>query len=179
MYSQITARALLLGLALLFPLVLAESNVQGQGREASFQSYNFPQRFIRHRQWLGYIEDVRREPTRLRKDAHFRVVPGLAGRCSSFESMNYPGHYLRHQNFRLRISKWTDQQLFKDDATFCMKSGMAYSQGDWKSFESVNVPNHYIRHRNFELWLDRFDNSRQFRADATFQITMPIGGPID
>ena len=149
-----------------------------QGREASFQSYNFPTRFIRHRNSLGFIEDVRREG-RLRKDAHFKVVPGLAGRCSSFESMNYPGHYLRHQSFRLKLARFVDEQLFRDDATFCMRPGLAYGQGDWFSFESVNLPNHFIRHRNFELWLDRRDGSDLFRKDATFQVTSPIGGPID
>lgn len=177
MYSHSAFRAVILGFALLLPPLAAIT--YAQGREASFQSYNFPQRWIRHRGSLGYLEDVRSEGERLRKDAHFRVVPGLAGRCSSFESMNYPGHFLRHQNFRLKLARQTSEQLFKDDATFCLKPGLAFSQGDWKSFESVNLPNHFIRHRNFELWLGRNDNSRLFREDATFQITNPIGGRID
>jgi hypothetical protein len=132
----------------------------------SFQSSNYPTYYIRHRNSLFRIDKIRANDKLGRNDATFRRVAGLAGRCDSFESMNYPGHFLRHQNFRLKLAKRTDDQLFKDDSTFCLVRGLYGSGGH--SFESVNLPRHYVRHRNFELWLDRPDGSTLFRRDATF-----------
>lgn len=148
----------------------------------SFKSWNFPDRYIRHRLSLGYIDPIVASDKLGRNDATFRLVPGLAGRCRSFESVNYPGHFLRHQNFRLTLAKQTDDQLFKEDATFCVVSGLANSEA--RSFESVNFPKHYIRHSNFELWLGKFDGSQLFKKDATFIISPPLtvyppSGPID
>jgi hypothetical protein len=139
---------------------------------SSFQSWNFPDRYIRHRLSLGYIDPIVERDKLGRKDATFRLVPGLAGRCRSFESFNYPGHFLRHQNYRLKLAKKTDDQLFKEDATFCVVAGLASSEGS--SFESVNFPKHYIRHSNFELWLGNFDGSPVFKKDATFRISRPL-----
>jgi Alpha-L-arabinofuranosidase B (ABFB) domain len=90
----------------------------------------------------------------------------------TFESANYPGHFLRHQNYRLKLAKRSNDQLFKENATFCVVSGLANSQG--RSFESVNFPKHYIRHSNFELWLAKSDGSRLFKQDATFIISPPL-----
>ena len=168
-------RVLILAFALLFPPLATMT--YAQGREASFKSWNFQTRYIRHRNSLGFLEEIR---DRLgKKDASFRIVPALWGnRCSSFESMNYPGHYLRHQNFRIKLARNTGDELFKKDATFCIKQGFANST--WSSFESINAPNHYIRHSNFELWLHRYDGTPLFRKDATFMITAPGGDvPID
>ena len=73
---------------------------------------------------------------------------------------------------RVKLAKQTDDQLFKEDATFCVVSGLANSEG--RSFESVNFPKHYIRHSNFELWLAKSDGSRLFKQDATFIISPPL-----
>jgi len=141
------------------------------GKEVSFQSSNYPDRFIRHRNSLGFIEPI---PDELGKnDASFKIVSGLAERCVSFESHNYQHHFLRHQASRLKLAQFSNDQLFAQDATFCMVSGLADSAGT--SFESVNYPGHYIRHKNFELWLDRYDGTDQFRKDATFRVTQPGG----
>ncbi len=132
---------------------------------ASFQSYNYPDLYMRHRDGLGYIESANDDPTR--QDITFRIVPGLADRnCNSFESVNFPNHFLRHQDFRLRLSKSLNDQLFREDATFCIVPGLFDSNG--YSFKSFNFPTHYIRHRNFQLWLDAPDGSDLFRKDATF-----------
>ena len=135
-------------------------------REVSFESVNFPDRYIRHRNSLGFVEPIS-DPLS-KQDATFKIVSGLAGRCFSFESHNYPNQFLRHQGSRLKLAVRTNDQLFEQDATFCMTPGLASSEG--ASFESVNYPGRYLRHRNFELWLDRFDESEVFRKDATFQI---------
>src|SRR6516225_9086575 len=86
----------------------------------SYRSLNYPERYIRHRSFLAYIDPIVASDHLGRNDATFRLVPGLAGRCSSFESVNYPGFFLRHQDFRLKLAKQTDDQLFKEDATFCI-----------------------------------------------------------
>lgn len=132
----------------------------------SFESSNYPTQYIRHRFSLFRIDKIRSNDKLGRHDATFRQVPGLAGRCSSFESINYPNHFLRHQNFRLKLAKRTDDQLFKEDATFCLVRGLYATAG--VSFESVNLPNHYIRHTNYELWLAKPDGSALFKRDATF-----------
>jgi hypothetical protein len=144
------------------------------GQNVSFQSFNFPDRFIRHRNSLGFVEPI---PNELGKnDATFTIVSGLAGRCVSFESLNYRHHFLRHQNSRLKLAAFSNDKLFGEDATFCIVSGLADSAGT--SFESINYPKHYIRHKNFELWLDPYDGTELFRRDATFRATQP-GGRVD
>lgn len=148
-------------------VVLANINQYGF---RSIQSSNSPQFYIRHRNYLGYVET----PTdRLgRKDATFKLVQGLAdSSCTSFESLNYPGHYLRHQNSRVKLSRLENSQLFQGDATFCQKPGL---NGNGISYASFNFPGHYLRHRNSELWLDTLDNTELFNKDATFYSVDPL-----
>jgi hypothetical protein len=144
------------------------------GQLASFQASNYLDRFIRHRDWLGYTEPVTDDLARL--DSTFRIVAGLAGKCISLESQNIPNHYLRHQGWRMKLAAREENDLYKQDATFCMVPGLAGSAG--VSLESVNFPSHFIRHRNNELWLDRFDESDLNRRDATFNVTHPGGAVI-
>ena len=138
----------------------------------SFRSFNYPDHYIRHRMSLGYIDAIVANDKLGRKDATFRIVPGLAGKCRSFESVNYPGHFLRHQDYRLKLTKHANEQLFKEDATFCFVPGLANS--DARSFESFNYPKHYIRHSNYELWIAKSDGSALFRKDATFILSPPL-----
>ncbi len=142
------------------------------GQEFSLQSFNYPDRYVRHRNSLGFTEPPVNELGK--KDATFRVVPGLAGRCVSFESHNYPGQFLRHQGFRLKLAPRAGDQQFREDATFCVAQG----QGAGFSFESFNFPGHYIRHRSNELWVERYDGTDLFRKDATFQLRPPLGGSL-
>jgi hypothetical protein len=145
-------------------LQITQVLAQGQRGTYSFSSYNFPDRYIRHRNFLGYIETPNDELGR--KDATFRLRNGLANEnCTSFESINFPGHFLRHQNFRVKLARNDGSKLFREDATFCQRAGTV---GAGMSFESYNFPAHYIRHKNFELWIDPSDGSDLFRNDATF-----------
>ena len=139
---------------------------------SSFKSWNFQDRYIRHRSSLGHIDPIAAGDPLARQDATFRLVPGVAGRLNSFESVNYPGHFLRHENFRLKLAPQSNDQLFKDDATFSVVPGLAGADG--RSFESANFPGHYIRHSNFELWLARADGSQLFKDDATFIVSPPL-----
>jgi len=170
MYLSSVLKALVVGSAVALSLLLSPLSYAQEPN--SFRSWNYPDRYIRHRLSLGYIDPIVASDKLGRKDATFRLVPGLAGKCSSFESVNYPGHFLRHQNYRLKLAKQTDDQLFKEDATFCVVRGLASSNG--RSFESVNFPKHYIRHSNFELWLAKSDGSPLFKKDATFIISPPL-----
>src|SRR5262249_19646627 len=101
----------------------------------SFRSWNYPGRYVRHRSFLAFIDPIAANDMLGRRDATFRLVPGLAGGGRSFESVNYPGFFLRHENYRLKLAKQTDGQLFKEDATFRIVPGLANPDG--LSFESV------------------------------------------
>src|SRR5688500_18929012 len=61
---------------------------------ATLQSFNFPDRYVRHANYYGEITGVSSEAER--KEATFHIVPGLAGQGTvSFEAVNLPGYYLR------------------------------------------------------------------------------------
>lgn len=166
---------------LLLSIVLLMSAAQlarAQDEENSFRSWNYPDRYIRHRTLLGFLDRITPRDNLGRKDATFKLVPGLAGQCNSLEAVNYPGWYLRHQNFRLKLAEHVEDRLFREDATFCIVPGLANAQG--VSFASYNFPDHYIRHLNFELWVNRSDRSSLFMNDATFIVTPPIiNNPIE
>ncbi|MEG3789406.1 AbfB domain-containing protein [Lysobacter sp. CCNWLW3] len=135
----------------------------------AFQSQNYPDRFIRHRNWLGELTPVASDLDRA--DATFFIRrPGLSGTAGSvsLESVNYPGHYLRHQGYRVKLAKNDNSELFRQDASFVMREYDSVERG-WWYFESVNYPNHYIRHRNFEMWLDRTDRSDLFLRDSMYK----------
>jgi hypothetical protein len=131
----------------------------------TFVSYNFPDRFIRHRNFIGEI-GPRNTPLE-RQDSSFRAVAGLAGAQGSFsfESINVPNHYLRHQNWLIRLHVQAQDSLYRQDASFFVRQGRANAQ--WDSFESVNNPGRYIRHRNLRLYVEG-GSSALFLADATF-----------
>lgn len=173
MYLNSILKGLIVSSAAFLSLLLLKlSYAQPAQQLSSFSSLNYPDRYIRHQSFLGYIAPIVASDKLGREDATFRLIPGLAGRCRSFESVNYPGHFLRHQNYRLKLTKQTDDQPFKEDATFCIVPGLANSEA--YSFESVNFPKHYIRHSNFELWLAKSNESRLFKQDATFFISRPL-----
>jgi len=152
---------------ILFSAFLSLSLVQAQTTSSSFQSTNFPDRYIRHKNFIGYIDPIQSDLDR--SDASFVLVPGLADkRFFSFRSVNFPDQYLRHQNFELKLHKPDGSDLYKNDATFKIVPGL-YGEGGF-SFESVNFPDYFIRHQNFRLYIHRIDGSELFRKDATFML---------
>jgi hypothetical protein len=159
-----------LGLSVCGILLTSSSSVYSQRlpEVVSFRSSNFPDRYIRHRNFLVYLEPISDELGR--KDASFKPVPGLAhSRCTSFESINFPGHFLRHENFRLKLSRRTNETLFRKDATFCLVTGLYENDNTW-SFGSFNFPRYYIRHKNFELLLEEGTGTNQFGRDSGFHM---------
>ncbi len=138
----------------------------------SLRSQNFPDRYVRHRNNLGYIEPVSAAADR--RDATFTVGAGLAnGNCYSLQAVNVPGAYLRHSNHRLTLAGNDGSAGFRSDATFCGRTGLA--GGGTISLESYNYPGFYVRHYNYELRIDRNDDTAVFRGDASFTVTAPLG----
>lgn len=82
---------------------------------------NYPGYYLRHQN--GIIKMAKNDgTTTFRKDASFKMVPGLAdSSCKSFESYNYPGAYIRHSNYRLYIH-YINGSLAQQDATFRIQS---------------------------------------------------------
>ncbi len=131
---------------------------------ASFQSVNFPGHYIRHANYLGYLNPIKSELDR--KDASFVLVPNPFVNGATFIKPAYfPQHYLRHQNYELKISQSDDSDVFFKDASFYIRSGL---NGQGISLESVNYPGYFIRHQNFQLYIHPNDGTELFRKDATF-----------
>ncbi|GID96208.1 glycoside hydrolase family 43 protein [Amorphoplanes digitatis] len=140
----------------------------------SLRSANFTDRYVRHRDNLGYIDPLSSaSSTADRQSATFTVGAGLAnGNCYSLQSINPTGRYLRHYNNRLVLAANDGTATFRNDATFCGRAGL--SGTGTTSFESYNYPGFYIRHYNYELRIDRNDGSATLRADASFTVTTPL-----
>jgi len=134
----------------------------------AFESVNRPRHFIRHAYSLGEVTRISTELDR--KDASFKIVPGLADRSGShvsLESVNYPGPSLRHEHDRIKLAKFDNRELFKQDATFRLVPGLADANAI--SFESFNYPGKYVRHYEFHLFIAAADGDL-VRKDATFRV---------
>ena len=146
---------------------------------AQFQSFNFRDRFIRHRNFEGLLS--RQQDGGWPADFSFTLVSRGSGRVAL--KANVPGHFLRHANFQIFLGKSNGpgDQLFLQDSTFFLEKGLADRNG--VSFRSVNFPDRYLRHRNFKLFLEP-KNSPNLAADATFIKTQiidegPDPNPVD
>jgi hypothetical protein len=133
------------------------------GPRSRLQSHNFPDRYIRHRNFLGELTPL----DALDADFQFEFItrgPDLYG----LRSVNFPSHYLRHQFFALTLQPPAGPAdvLWARDTTFRLCPGLADPRES--SFESTNYPGHYLRHRDFKLYLESGDTDL-FKADATFR----------
>lgn len=115
--------------------------------------------------------------SQVKGDATWIVRPGLANAsCVSFESRDYPGDFLRHQNFQLHRQPMDGSDIFRQDATFCPKTGV---NGQGQSFESLNYPGRYIRHYNNTLYIasdggpNSFDDASHWTDDVSFLVDQP------
>jgi hypothetical protein len=135
----------------------------------SLRSVNVPDRYVRHRDSLAWVEQA--STTTARQDATFTIVAGLANpACVSFRSLNFPDRYLRHYNFRVRLEANAGGATFARDATFCGRAGLAGGL----SFESYSHPGRYLRHYNYEVRVDLFAAGATFAGDASFTVTAPL-----
>jgi hypothetical protein len=156
----------------------------------SFKSLDFPDRFIRHINFLGELTPIVSDLDK--KDASFEIVPGLAdGSFVSFRSLNIPDHFLRHQDFRLKLHPIEHLPnpnpgtfgpgpivpSFAQDATFILQFGLADPTAS--SFECLNFRGRFIRHRDFHLFVEPATdnlsrkNSTFFRVPAFFEPPPP------
>ncbi|MEU4392695.1 glycoside hydrolase family 43 protein [Kribbella sp. NPDC023855] len=138
----------------------------------SLRSVSDPDRYVRHRDNLAYVEPVSSSSSlTTRQDATFTIVPGLAnGNCYSFRSVNFPGRYLRHYAFRVRLDINSGDSVFARDATFCGRAGLAGGT----SFESYSHPGRYLRHYNYEVRVDWRTSDAAFARDASFTLSAPL-----
>jgi Alpha-L-arabinofuranosidase B (ABFB) domain len=159
----------------------------------SLQSTNFPDRFIRHQNFLGELSQIQSDLDR--QDATFEIPEGAGvGSMVMLRSLNFPLHVLRHQNFRIRLDEFNppltpppgsglasrpetpEEELLRKDATFVLRPGIADPNA--VSFQSLNFPDRFIRHRDFHLFVEAIDmNSDVARHDATFIKTEPKAAP--
>lgn len=106
-----------------------------------------------------------------RERAGLSAVAGLADpACFSFRRPD--GRYLRHSSFRLRLSTADGTVLFRQDATFCARTGFL---GGSVSLESFNYRGFFLRHVGDQMWIDQYDGSTEFRADGSFFVRPPLG----
>jgi non-reducing end alpha-L-arabinofuranosidase len=130
------------------------------------KSSNFPDRFVRHANYLGRIDTYPMEPY---QDQLWRMVAGLADSAGvSFQSVNNPTRYLRHLNYEVRLDVDDTTAAFRADATFHRVAGLA--DPTWSSFRSHNLPDRYLRHSNYVLRVDPVGTATD-REDATFRVT--------
>jgi hypothetical protein len=142
-----------------------------------FQSFNFPDSFMRHKDVLG---ELSREVVGQGNDFSFRLVD--RGRDSKGRPLVSLGavlparFFFRHSNFRLRLdrSAGPSDQLFRRDSTFFLEPGLAApNEPNAVSFRSFNFPDRYVRHRDFHLFVEPKD-SPSLAQDATFFKTVGI-----
>lgn len=128
----------------------------------SIRSVNFPDRFVRHRDYLGELTEVVSDLDRV--DATFDMVRGFADhRLLSFGSVNFPGYYLRQESLRLKLRPPPHDPVgggptgetirFAGDATFLLKPGL--TDLDAFSFESYTFDGYFMRHSAFHLFIGR------------------------
>lgn len=144
----------------------------GVGDFVSIEALNPPGYYVRHQNGLGELTTV--SSPLARADATFKLVPGLADNgCISLQASNYPNYYLRHQDGRIKLHPWSNDALYRADATFCIRPALQPGHGDpWISFQSLNYPDDYLRHREFHLYVE--SQGGPFREDATFRLVDPV-----
>lgn len=132
------------------------------------KSYNFPDRYVRHQNYVGRIDVSPMDPI---DDSKWKIVPGLADATGvSFQSVNFPTYYLRQSSYNIVLNANDNSTTFKNDATFYKVNGFADST--WTSLKSYTYPTMYIRHYNYVLKLSTITSSSSTtdKQDATFRI---------
>lgn len=165
----------ILVLALLLPLfptvkvpgnAMPEAYAESSVAESKYlQSYNFPDRNIRHASDFSIRIDSNVDPA---EDAQWRIVPGLTGGEGfiSIESVNKPGYYITNNHSLAKLEQNDGTESFKAAATFKRVLGLAESTA--VSYQTYTDPDLYMRHSGFVLRLDPI-STPVAKTDATFQ----------
>jgi hypothetical protein len=138
----------------------------------ALRTYRPANLFVMHHNFTGRADALRsRQDAR---DTRVEIVQGLADpKCVSLRAVSPPDHYYKQAYFRIVLAKRLDEPRFREDATFCIESGLEkarLAELEAISMRSYNYPDRFIRHRHGELWLDRRANTTDFRTSATFFI---------
>lgn len=131
----------------------------------TWESYNIHANYIRHAYGEGQISQYMTND-----DPYWRMVPGLCGQGVSFQAKAFPNSYLRHRGGQVYLDTFEDSDLYRQDASFHVRDGLADSQ--YTSFESVNMAGRYLRHRNSLLYVEEVGDDLG-RKDATFIAIRP------
>ncbi|MDB5345922.1 MAG: Extracellular exo-alpha-(1-_5)-L-arabinofuranosidase [Schlesneria sp.] len=104
-------------------------------------------------------------------NATFELRAGLDNpEFVSIHSVNFPTSFVDHFGFRLRLTDYQDDKIWKAHATWNKLPGLSDPKGG-VSFESVTHPGRYIRIRpNGEAWLDPLENNIGYKKSATFVV---------
>jgi len=94
------------------------------GSSISFESKNYPGRFIRHAGFQLFVH-ANEASDLFKQDSSFnmRVANDKTSRSGvvvSFESVNYPGRFIRHSGFRGRIDPDDGAAVFKPDSSWIL-----------------------------------------------------------
>ncbi|WP_155370711.1 sigma-70 family RNA polymerase sigma factor [Catellatospora vulcania] len=138
----------------------------------SLEALNDPGLFVTTAAGRGVLSSVSQTAgTAARQQASFTVVAGLAdAKCVSLRAGD--GRYLRHLSWRLLLSAADDTELFRGDATFCVRPAEADGA---ILLESRNYPGWFVHRRGTELWVDlAADGTADFGAESSFRVRPPL-----
>jgi hypothetical protein len=141
----------------------------------SFQSLNFPNRYIRHFNYYTQIDKIEDVLSSNPADANFKMVNGFDSNCTdcvAFESKNFPNYFLVVEGgagSKVKIVANNSISNFAQKATFRLRSGFASANGI--SIESWFAQGNYINHNNFIIYIGAYQNDRAYRENATFRLT--------
>lgn len=141
----------------------------------SFQSLNFPNRFLRHFNYNAQIDLIENILSSIPADAAYKIVNGLDPSCSecvSFESKNFPGYYLITEGgtgSRVKLAANNSVSNYAQKATFLLHSGFASASG--VTLESWFAQGNFVHHYDYEIFIGPYTNERTYRENATFRLT--------
>ena len=100
---------------------------------------------------------------------------GIQGRPSeivSFRAVNAPNHYLAHGNNELRLQAYSQEDAFRQNASFRIHKG--FFRPSAVSFEAVNFPDHFVTMSDGGfVRLQKRQSTAEFSRAATFTIARP------
>ncbi|MEM7133315.1 MAG: AbfB domain-containing protein [Chloroflexota bacterium] len=150
---------------------LAETNEDdtAPSRPISFQSVNYPERYIvadADHAAIQLLPLTGASTNEQKKLAEFIVVPGLVDdSLVSLQVNDGSGGFLAASPEGVVIVNPDRIGDFLEEATFNAVDGLV---GIGVSFESVAYPEHFLRHSSFVLQLNTFDETDLFLEDASF-----------
>ncbi|WP_433064210.1 AbfB domain-containing protein [Dactylosporangium sp. CS-033363] len=150
----------------------------------SFESVNFPGRYLRHADNRVRIDPDTGGP--FAADATWCSRPGLAAGGTSFESLNFPGAFMRHYADNVYLARsggpnaWDTAAGFAADATWDVAAPALWRSSvllatDARQSLRVTTWGHtdrYLRHADSLAWTEIVNggSSALLKADATYTV---------